>query len=162
MVRLGRLGADSEVARPIWPRASTPSLARTPYRPRTSYGADVPERRIGPNGDADGSWGTTRGRVTMPGPKIGTVRLSVLRSRYSPRPRAPRGRLRPRERFSRVSSERCPRMAKNRCPERHRDHIRPPELLARPPARLRGRSTVKQSCEPTCANCADPLSWCYP
>jgi hypothetical protein len=59
-----------------------------------SYRAEVPVRRIGPDGDADGSWGITRGRVTMPRPNIGTVRLSVLRSRYSP-PVRPEGRLRP-------------------------------------------------------------------
>ena len=64
--------------------------ANRPYIPCMSYRSEVPERRIGPNGDADGSWGITRGRVTMPGPKIGTVRLSVLRSRCSP-PARPAG-----------------------------------------------------------------------
>ena len=93
-VGLARLGANLEAARPIWPRPSTPSLAHRPGRPHTSYRSEVPERRIGPDGDADGSWGITRGRVTMLRPKIGTARLSVLRSRYSP-PVRPEGRLRP-------------------------------------------------------------------
>ena len=72
-------------------------------RPHASYRSGVPERRIGPDGDADGSRGITRGRVTMPRPKFGTARLTVLRSRYSP-PERSEGPSRPRERFSRIAS----------------------------------------------------------
>ena len=87
---VSRADAILATVRPIWPRPSTPSLTRRPGRPHASYCSEVPERIIGPDGDADGSWGITRGQVTMPRPKFGTVRLSVLRSRYSP-PARPAG-----------------------------------------------------------------------
>jgi hypothetical protein len=88
-----RADAILATARPTWLRQSTPSLAHGPGRPHASYRAEVPERRIGPDGDADGPWGIPRGRVTMLRPKFGTARLSVLRSRYSP-PVRPEGAFR--------------------------------------------------------------------
>jgi hypothetical protein len=159
-VGLARLGANLEAARPIWPRPSTPSLAHRPGRPHTSYRSEVPERRIGPDGDADGSWGITRGRVTMLRPKIGTARLSVLRSRYSP-PVRPEGRLRPRERFSRIAGELRSRSAPKLYGAWLRDHTRPIVDLA---ARLTGfgaSGTIAQWLEPTASKVADPLTLRY-